>query len=218
MPSAQEPSQYDADLAAAPDGAELGDWLDVSGPSWLNHAAWTMTDDVWHLPGFSGNQFAFRRYGGNAFHGDGGMPDLYQVVVRIRPTGPDGTIAVCPYYLSPTQYCLVLLDRKAKTVSLWEMNGVTPTSGTKGTYDLSQNHRGWQPLPSPDADGAYTIKTKVNSEWHSLAVWVGTTWIDTPKVDSVTSQPHSAAIRTSGSPQEILGISITKYSDPYQAR
>jgi hypothetical protein len=218
VPGGQGLSQYDADLTAATSAAELNDWLDVSGPAWLNHDAWTVADGAWQIPAFSGSHYAFRRYAGKAFNGDGTLPDLYQVTVRIRPTATDGTIAVCPYYLSPTQYCLVLLDRKAKTVSLWEMNGATPTGGTQGTYDLSQNHRGWQPLPGPDPDGAYTIRTKVNAQWHSLAIWVGSSWIDTPKVDSVTSQPHFAAIRSSGLPQEVVGISITKYTDPNQAR
>jgi hypothetical protein len=58
----------------------------------------------------------------------------------------------------------------------------------------------------------------VNAQWHSLAVWVSGVWIDTPKVDSVTNQTHYAAIRTSGRPQEVLDIAITKYTSPDQAR
>jgi hypothetical protein len=170
------------------------------------------------LPDFSGNKYGFRRYSGDAFNGDGLMPDLYQVVFRIKPSGTGGTLAVCPYYQSPTKYSLVLLNRNTNTVSLWEMDGATPTSGTTGTYDLSTNHRGWRPLPSPDADGAYAIKVRVNAQWHSLAVWIGSTWIDTPLVDSVTTQPHGIAIRTSGDPQGVLDVSVTKYTDPNQAR
>jgi hypothetical protein len=202
------------------DGAEPTDWQDVTGPDWLSHDPWPVTEKAWQMPAFTGQQYAFRRYGGDAFRGGGAMPDLYQVYIRIRPKekDADGTIAVCPYYLSPTQYALVLLDLKAKNVSLWEMNGATPTSGIDGAYDLSKNHRGWRPLPSPDHDGGYSIKVKVNTQWNSMAVWVGDTWIDTPKVASVTDQPHYVAVRTSGVPQEILKIGINRFTDPLQAR
>jgi hypothetical protein len=211
-------SQFDTTFATLADGSTPDDWQDVTGPSWLNHDAWPIRGGIWQLPTFNGSQYAFRRYAGGAFQGDGQVPDLYQVEYRIRPTGSGGSIAVCPYYLSPTQYCLVRIDLGAKNVSLWEIDGATPTSGESGTLDLSQNHRGWRPLPAPDSDGAYPIRVRVNTTFHSLALWVDKTWIDNPLVPSVTARPHGIAIRTSGHPQEVLAVSVTTYTDPMKAR
>ncbi|MBC7545547.1 MAG: hypothetical protein H7338_22690 [Candidatus Sericytochromatia bacterium] len=194
------------------------DWQEPIGPDWLQHGVWLITDSFWRLPVFTGPRYAMRRYSGSTFGADGRVPNLYEVSFRIKPTVMEGRITVAPYFLDATHYCLVQLDLMNRNVSLWEVNGGTPTSGNQGTVDLSQAHRGWRPLPAPDADGSYTVRTRVNGAWHSLAVWVGSTWIDTPKVDSVDDRPHSVAIRTSGSAQDVLGVRVEGYTDPNQAR
>jgi hypothetical protein len=198
--------------------AELPDWPDVTGPAWLEHDPWPAANGLWHLPAFTGAQYGFRTYTGAAYRPEGGMPDLYQVTYRIKPTTPGGQIAVLPYYLDPTHYVMVQLDRTNRNVSLWQIDGGTPTSGNAGAIDLSQKFRGWQPLPPPDSDGAYTVRIRVNAIWHSLAVWVGGTWIDTPYVADVRQQAHTIGIRSNGTPQDVTAINVLRYDDPGQAR
>lgn len=216
-PSGSGAARYVAAISAA-EGGELSDWQAVTGPGWLNSEPWTVTGGIWQLPTFSGHRWAFRRYAGDAFGSDGQMPDLYQFSVTVRPQTDAGQIVVVPYYKDPTTYQAVILNLSGKNVSIIEYVGGTPASGASGTYDLSQNHRGWQPLPAPNDDGSYTVRVKVNAQWHSLAVWVNNSWIDTPYVPAVDREPHWVAIRTNGTPQTVLSAEVLRYDDPMEAR
>ncbi|MBC7544426.1 MAG: hypothetical protein H7338_17025, partial [Candidatus Sericytochromatia bacterium] len=185
---------------------------------WLNHEPWIASSGFWQLPAFSSYQYGFRRYAGAAFGADGRTPDLYQVTYRIKPAAGANQIAVLPYYLDPTHYMMVMLNLTNRNVSLWQFDGGTPTSGSTGTTDVSQNFRGWRPLPAPAADGSYMIRVKVNAVWHSLAVWVGGTWIDTPYLPAVNQQPHTIGIRANGAPQGVVSVDVLRYDTPEQAR